>query len=115
MEKVRLGKTDLDVTRLGIGLSEIGTSDQENVTQLLMAALESGINFFDTSSCYRRSEEFTGKALSNYRDEIILVSKCGHSSKFKRQRYFYISSFSFLNFSNYNFKDIGYLTTKDKV
>ena len=82
MEKVKLGKTGLDVTRLGIGLSEIGTSDQENVTQLLMEALESGINFFDTSSCYRRSEEFTGKALSSYRDEIILVSKCGHSSKF---------------------------------
>ncbi len=82
MEKVKLGKTGLDVTRLGIGLSEIGTSDQKNVSQLLMAALESGINFFDTSSCYGRSEEFTGKVLSNYRDDIVLASKCGHSSKF---------------------------------
>jgi len=82
MEKVLLGKTGLEVSRLGIGLSEIGSSDKETSKQILHTALDNGINFFDTASCYGMSEEFVGENLSNKRNEIVLASKCGHSSRF---------------------------------
>ncbi|MEC8750354.1 MAG: aldo/keto reductase [Chloroflexota bacterium] len=82
MEKVLLGKTGLEVSRLGIGLSEIGSSDEETSKKILNTALDNGINFFDTSSCYGKSEEFVGENLSKYRNDIILASKCGHSSRF---------------------------------
>ena len=82
MEKVLLGRTGLEVSRLGIGLSEIGSSDKETSKQILHTALVNGINFFDTASCYGMSEEFVGENLSNKRNEIVLASKCGHSSRF---------------------------------
>ena len=82
MEKVLLGRTGLEVSRLGIGLSEIGSSDKETSKQILHTALDNGINFFDTASCYGMSEEFVGENLSNKRNEIVLASKCGHSSRF---------------------------------
>jgi len=82
MEKVLLGKTGLEVSRLGIGLSEIGSSDKETSKQILHTALDNGINFFDTASCYGMSEEFVGENLSSKRNEIVLASKCGHSSRF---------------------------------
>jgi len=82
MEKVLLGKTNLKVSRLGIGLSEIGSSDKDTSKQILITALDNGINFFDTSSCYGKSEEFVGENLSDKRNDIVLASKCGHSSKF---------------------------------
>ena len=81
MEKVLLGKTGLEVSRLGIGLSEIGSSDEETSKKILNTALDNGINFFDTSSCYGKSEEFVGKNLFRHRNNIILASKCGHSSR----------------------------------
>ena len=55
MEKVQLGNTGLNVSRLGIGLSEIGSSDESVAKNVLINAFDSGINFFDTSSCYNRS------------------------------------------------------------
>tara|TARA_B100000575_G_scaffold250887_1_gene217992 strand:+ start:566 stop:1480 length:915 start_codon:yes stop_codon:yes gene_type:complete len=82
MEKVLLGKTNLKVSRLGIGLSEIGSSDKDTSKQILITALDNGINFFDTSSCYGKSEEFVGDNLSDKRNDIVLASKCGHSSRF---------------------------------
>ena len=82
MEKVQLGNTGLNVSRLGIGLSEIGSSDESVAKNVLINAFDSGINFFDTSSCYNRSEEFFGKVMSSNRDEIVLDSKCGHASRF---------------------------------
>ena len=65
MEKVQLGNTGLNVSRLGIGLSEIGSSDESVAKNVLINAFDSGINFFDTSSCYNRSEEFFGKVMSS--------------------------------------------------
>ena len=98
MEQTTLGKTGLRVSRLGIGLSEIGSSDESNVKKILTTALDAGINFFDTASCYGRSEEFIGKTMSSMRDNFVLASKCGHSSRF-----------------NENFKDWGYKGIKASI
>jgi aryl-alcohol dehydrogenase-like predicted oxidoreductase len=82
MDKRKLGSTDLMVSRLGVGLSELGrdlSQDEESrASKLLNAALDSGINFLDTAACYGNSEELVGRTLSNRRDEFVLSTKAGH-------------------------------------
>lgn len=74
-----LGKTGLKVSRLGVGLAEIGTlSDASVAGQLLNAALDGGINFLDTAACYDSSEEWIGRTISHRRREYILATKAGH-------------------------------------
>ena len=82
METTTLGKTGLEVTRLGIGLSEIGyiltRDDVEQAGRVLDSALDAGINFLDTAACYGISEELVGKTVSHRRDEFLLATKAGH-------------------------------------
>ncbi len=78
METRILGKTGLEVSRLGIGLSEIGSEDFAQATQVLNAALDQGITFLDTSACYGNSEELIGRAVCHRRDEFVLATKAGH-------------------------------------
>jgi aryl-alcohol dehydrogenase-like predicted oxidoreductase len=80
MEKRRLGKTDMDVSVLGFGGSEIGYEETalETVADLLNSALDAGLNVIDTAECYRGSEESIGKAISHRRKDFFLFTKCGH-------------------------------------
>lgn len=80
MEKRRLGKTDMDVSVLGFGGSEIGyeATSVETVADLLNSALDAGLNVIDTAECYRGSEESIGKAVAHRRNEFYLFTKCGH-------------------------------------
>ena len=84
MEIVQLGKTDLKVSRLGVGLVEIGLqlteNDKDQAYDLLNTALDGGINFFDTAECYGMSEDIIGESLSHRRDEFVLATKAGHPS-----------------------------------
>ena len=71
MEMSFLGNTGLKISRLGIGLAEIGYQlTSENILEasnLLNTAIDNGINFLDTSTCYGVSEELIGKTVSNRR------------------------------------------------
>lgn len=80
MEKRRLGKTDMDVSMLGFGGSEIGyeATSEETVEALLNGALDAGLNVIDTAECYRGSEEMIGRAVNKRRHEFFLFTKCGH-------------------------------------
>lgn len=82
MEKRQLGKTDMHVTRLGVGLSEIGFGgvSEEIAAEVLNAALDGGINFLDTAECYNDSEVLVGQAVSHRRSEYFLATKTGHVS-----------------------------------
>ena len=84
MEKSVLGRTGLEVSRLGIGLSEIGSRlsiDQaEEAGRVLEAALDGGTNFLDTAACYGVSEELVGRTVAHRRSEYILATKCGHAT-----------------------------------
>ena len=86
MERRRLGKTDLDVSVLGFGGSEIGyeRAGARTVTRLLGTALDAGLNVIDTAECYEDSEALIGSALGARRNEIYLLTKCGHPRGYGR-------------------------------
>ena len=64
MEKRTLGNTDMDVTVLGFGGSEIGYEriSLSAAKKLLNEALDAGINVIDTAECYITSEDLIGEA-----------------------------------------------------
>jgi aryl-alcohol dehydrogenase-like predicted oxidoreductase len=87
MQKIKLGKTDLEVSRLGFGGAEIGlvpNVKQSHVDTLLNSALDSGLNLIDTAAGYLSSEKMIGDAVSHRRNEFYLVSKCGALDGFTR-------------------------------
>ena len=75
MEKIRLGRTGLMVTRCGFGALPIQRVDMETAKAILTSAYEAGINFFDTARAYSDSEEKLGAALSHVRENIIIATK----------------------------------------
>jgi hypothetical protein len=86
MERRRLGRTDMDVTALGFGGSEIGYEgvSQSVATRLLNAALDAGLNVIDTAECYADSETLIGKAVSGRRQQFHLFTKVGHADGWGR-------------------------------
>ncbi len=86
MEYAVLGKTGLEVSRIGFGGAEIGLemSNQEDVSNLLNSALDAGLSLIDSASAYWKSEKLIGTAISDRRKEYVLVSKCGALNGFTR-------------------------------
>ena len=75
MQTVRLGRTELIVSKNGFGALPIQRVGNEEATRILRLAYEGGINYFDTARFYTDSEEKIGEALSDVRDKIIISSK----------------------------------------
>jgi aryl-alcohol dehydrogenase-like predicted oxidoreductase len=75
MEKIRLGKTELYVTRTSFGALPIQRVDFETAKRILRKAYDAGINYFDTAYVYSDSEDKIGYALSDVRDKIIISTK----------------------------------------
>jgi aryl-alcohol dehydrogenase-like predicted oxidoreductase len=78
----RFGRTDLVVSEFGLGCARIGgifQGDSADLLNLLSAAFDAGINFFDTADIYSQgeSERLLGRALRGRRDQIVLASKAG--------------------------------------
>jgi aryl-alcohol dehydrogenase-like predicted oxidoreductase len=70
----------LDVSLVGLGCNNFGgRSDLRQSTLVVQAALEAGINFFDTADVYggTKSEEFLGRALGKERPEVVVATKFG--------------------------------------
>ena len=83
MQIRRLGQTDLDVSILGFGASplggEFGPIDEAEGERAVHAAVDRGVNYFDTSPYYGRtlSEQRLGRALAGRRQKVIVSTKCG--------------------------------------
>ena len=87
MEKVRLGNTDLQVSRICLGTMTYGAPawrdwvlDEAASRPFIKRALEAGINFFDTADVYSNgvSEEVVGRALKDFaprREDYVLATK----------------------------------------
>ncbi len=80
MERRKFGKTDLQVSVLGFGGSEIGYQaiPRATVKKMLHTALDLGLNVIDTAECYAYSEELIGHAVQGRRSDCYLFTKCGH-------------------------------------
>src|SRR5579863_4642678 len=78
----KFGKTDLDVSIIGLGGFHLGAAkSQDEANEIVTHALDHGINFFDNAWEYHdgKSEEWMGKALGGRRKEVILMTKvCTH-------------------------------------
>jgi len=88
MELVRLGRTDLMVSRIALGCMSYGdpasglhrrTLDEKAAAPFFRAAVERGITFWDTANVYQSgtSEEYVGRAVMRFsrRDDIVLATK----------------------------------------
>ncbi len=77
-----LGKSDIEVSIIGMGGFHIGSADTQTVaTEMVQHALDEGVNFFDNAWEYHdgQSEEWMGKALGSRRNEAVLMTKvCTH-------------------------------------
>ena len=70
-----LGRTGLEVVRIGCGGIPIIGEPFDNAVAVVKAALDAGVNYFDNARAYGDSEAKMGKALAGRRDEIILATK----------------------------------------
>lgn len=78
METKQIGS--LDVTIVGLGCNNFGGRiDFPSTVDVVGAALDEGINFFDTADIYGNtlSEEYLGRALGSHRDEVVVATKWG--------------------------------------
>jgi aryl-alcohol dehydrogenase-like predicted oxidoreductase len=76
METRQIGSLNVTVVGLGTNNFGMGMEDAE-VGPVVDAAIEAGINFFDTSDSYGESEVRLGKALGSRRDEVLIATKFG--------------------------------------
>lgn len=94
MQYVKLGSTGLDISKVCLGCMSFGipergthawTLDEERSRPLIRAAVEAGVNFFDTANMYSdgTSEEIVGRALAEYtrRDEVVIATKIFYPMK----------------------------------
>lgn len=81
MDYRRLGRSGLTVSAVGLGCNNFNwTIDEAQSKQVVDAALEAGITFFDTANTYGNSggsEEFLGRALGARRRDVVLATKFG--------------------------------------
>ena len=79
MEYRNLGKSGVKVSAVGVGCNQFGSYlDQEGTTAVVHAALDEGINFFDTADIYGNrglSEEYLGTALAGQWDQVVVATK----------------------------------------
>lgn len=83
LPKRRLGDSELEVSAVGLGCNNFGKRlDLDGTAAVLEAALDAGIDFFDTADIYgdSDSERLMGEVLAGRRDEYVLATKFGWES-----------------------------------
>jgi aryl-alcohol dehydrogenase-like predicted oxidoreductase len=83
MEVRALGGSDLEVSRVGLGCNNFGRRlDRDATAEVVHAALDVGITFFDTADVYGGgdSERFLGEALAGRRDDVVIATKFGQDT-----------------------------------
>ncbi|WP_225408873.1 aldo/keto reductase [Stigmatella hybrida] len=84
MKKRRLGNSGLEVSAIGLGCMGLSygygpATDRQEAIQLIRAAFERGVTFFDTAEAYGpyTNEELVGEALAPFRDQVVIATKFG--------------------------------------
>src|SRR5690349_9643277 len=93
MEKRILGKSNLEVSALGLGCMGMSQSyglppDKQAMISLIRTAVERGITFFDTAEVYGplTNEELVGEALAPVREQVVIATKFGFKLDPTRER-----------------------------
>src|SRR5437773_7129639 len=84
MQKRKLGKSNLEVSALGLGCMGMSfglgpPADKKEMIALIRSAVERGVTFFDTAEVYGpfTNEELVGEALAPFRDQVVIATKFG--------------------------------------
>src|ERR1700677_4465036 len=84
MQKRKLGKSNLEVSAIGLGCMGMSfgygpAGDTEEMISVIRAAIERGVTFFDTAEIYGpfTNEELVGEALAPFRAEVVIATKFG--------------------------------------
>ena len=79
MKKRTLGQSEFQISEISLGCMSLST-DAAEAKQVIAAALDAGINYFDTADLYDRgvNEQIVGTALKEHRQDIILATKVGN-------------------------------------
>jgi aryl-alcohol dehydrogenase-like predicted oxidoreductase len=84
MQKRKLGKSNLEVSAIGLGCMGLSFGygpavDKKEGISLIRAAVERGVTFFDTAEVYGpfTNEELVGEALARFRDQVVIATKFG--------------------------------------
>ena len=84
MKKRKLGKSNLEVSAIGLGCMGMSfgygpAKDKQEMISLIRAAVERGVTFFDTAEVYGpfTNEELVGEALAPFRDQVVIATKFG--------------------------------------
>jgi aryl-alcohol dehydrogenase-like predicted oxidoreductase len=84
MEKRKLGKSNLEVSAIGLGCMGMSfgygpAADKKEMISLIRSAVERGVTFFDTAEVYGpfTNEELVGEALAPLRDQVVIATKFG--------------------------------------
>jgi predicted aldo/keto reductase-like oxidoreductase len=77
LEKIRLGKTGMMVTRIGLGGIPIQRLSEDEAVKVVQRCIDLGINFIDTANSYTVSEGYIGKAIKGRRDDVFIATKTG--------------------------------------
>ena len=84
MQKRKLGKSNLEVSALGLGCMGMSfgygpAADKKEMISLIRTAVERGVTFFDTAEVYGpfTNEELVGEALAPFRDQVVIATKFG--------------------------------------
>jgi aryl-alcohol dehydrogenase-like predicted oxidoreductase len=79
MKHQLLGKSDLNISKIGFGCMSL-KPDQKDFNNIIDAAIDNGINYFDTADLYDKglNETLLGKAFKGKRDKVIVASKAGN-------------------------------------
>jgi len=84
MQKRKLGKSDLEVSAIGLGCMGMSfgygpPKDKQEMTAVILAAVERGVSFFDTAEVYGPfiNEELVGEALAPVRNQVVIATKFG--------------------------------------
>jgi aryl-alcohol dehydrogenase-like predicted oxidoreductase len=80
MEQVPLGRSDLRVSRVGLGCNNFGGRSDLGATRAVVdAAIDAGVRFFDTAELYGGgdSERFLGEILGRRREQVVVATKFG--------------------------------------
>ena len=84
MQKRRLGKSNLEVSAIGLGCMRMTggygpTPDKQAMIAVIRGAVERGVTFFDTAQVYGpfKNEELVGEALAPFRGQVVIATKFG--------------------------------------